>query len=64
MTPLLFHVDQEKIDWNQLTEITVEAGAASWENQDTKDSKGKKAGDDLSQPFYSSSACSVMTCKR
>ena len=25
MTPLLFHVDQEKIDWNQLTEITIEA---------------------------------------
>ena len=25
MTPLLFHVDQRKIDWNQLTEITIEA---------------------------------------
>lgn len=25
MTPLLFHVDQSKIDWSQLTEITVEA---------------------------------------
>ena len=25
MTPLLFHVDQSKIDWNQLTEITIEA---------------------------------------
>ena len=25
MTPLLFHVDQEKIDWSQLTEITIEA---------------------------------------
>ncbi|WP_267247947.1 putative RNA methyltransferase [Streptococcus sp. Marseille-Q5986] len=25
MTPLLFHVDQTKIDWNQLTEITIEA---------------------------------------
>ena len=25
MTPLLFHVDQEKIDWTQLTEITIEA---------------------------------------
>ena len=25
MTPLLFHIDQTKIDWNQLTEITIEA---------------------------------------
>ncbi len=25
MTPLLFHVDQSKIDWNQLAEITIEA---------------------------------------
>ena len=25
MTPLLFHVDQSKIDWGQLTEITIEA---------------------------------------
>ena len=25
MTPLLFHVDQSKIDWRQLTEITIEA---------------------------------------
>ena len=25
MTPLLFHVDQTKIDWTQLTEITIEA---------------------------------------
>jgi len=25
MTPLLFHVDQSKIDWNDLTEITIEA---------------------------------------
>ena len=25
MTLLLFHVDQEKIDWTQLTEITIEA---------------------------------------
>ena len=25
MTPLLFHVDQSKIDWSQLTEITTEA---------------------------------------
>ncbi|CKH35008.1 23S_rRNA m1G745 methyltransferase [Streptococcus pneumoniae] len=25
MTPLLFHVDQRKIDWSQLTEITIEA---------------------------------------
>ena len=25
MTPLLFHVDQTKIDWGQLTEITIEA---------------------------------------
>ena len=25
MTPLLFHVDQNKIDWSQLTEITIEA---------------------------------------
>ena len=25
MTPLLFHVDQSKIDWTQLTEITIEA---------------------------------------
>ena len=25
MTPLLFHVDQTKIDWIQLTEITIEA---------------------------------------
>ena len=25
MTPLLFHVDQSKIDWSQLTEITIEA---------------------------------------
>jgi len=25
MTPLLFHVDQTKIDWSQLTEITTEA---------------------------------------
>lgn len=24
MTPLLFHVDQSKIDWSQLTEITIE----------------------------------------
>lgn len=25
MTPLLFHVDRSKIDWSQLTEITIEA---------------------------------------
>ncbi len=25
MTPLLFHVDQSKIDWSKLTEITIEA---------------------------------------
>ena len=25
MTPLLFHVDQSRIDWSQLTEITIEA---------------------------------------
>ena len=25
MTPLLFHVDQEKINWTRLTEITIEA---------------------------------------
>ena len=25
MTPLLFHVDQAKIDWSQLMEITIEA---------------------------------------
>lgn len=25
MTPLLFHVEQSKIDWSQLTEITIEA---------------------------------------
>ena len=25
MTPLLFHVDQTKIDWSQLTAITIEA---------------------------------------
>jgi len=25
MTPLLFHIDQSKIDWIQLTEITIEA---------------------------------------
>ena len=25
MTPLLFHVDQTKVDWSQLTEITIEA---------------------------------------
>ena len=25
MTPLLFHVEQSKIDWGQLTEITIEA---------------------------------------
>lgn len=25
MTPLLFHVDQSKIDWSQLSEITIEA---------------------------------------
>ena len=25
MTPLLFHIDQNKIDWSQLTEITIEA---------------------------------------
>ena len=25
MTPLLFHVDQSKIDWSQLAEITIEA---------------------------------------
>ena len=25
MTPLLYHVDQSKIDWSQLTEITIEA---------------------------------------
>ena len=25
MTPLLFHVDQSKIDWSQLTEVTIEA---------------------------------------
>ena len=25
MTPILFHVDQTKIDWSQLTEITIEA---------------------------------------
>ena len=34
MTPLLFHVDQSKIDWSQLTEITIEAeilvGKALW----------------------------------
>ena len=24
MTPLLFHIDQSKIDWSQLTEITIE----------------------------------------
>ena len=25
MTPLLFHIDKSKIDWSQLTEITIEA---------------------------------------
>ena len=25
MTPLLFHVDQEKINWTRLKEITIEA---------------------------------------
>ncbi|EOB31900.1 rRNA (guanine-N(1)-)-methyltransferase [Streptococcus mitis 13/39] len=25
MTPLLFHIDQSKIDWSQLAEITIEA---------------------------------------
>jgi len=25
MTPLLFHIDQSKIDWSQLTEISIEA---------------------------------------
>ena len=25
MTPLLFHIDQSKIDWSRLTEITIEA---------------------------------------
>ncbi len=25
MTPILFHIDQTKIDWSQLTEITIEA---------------------------------------
>ena len=25
MTPLLFHIDQTKVDWSQLTEITIEA---------------------------------------
>ena len=25
MTPLLFHIDQSKIDWSQLTKITIEA---------------------------------------
>ena len=25
MTPLLFHIDQSKIDWSQLTQITIEA---------------------------------------
>ena len=25
LTPLLFHIDQSKIDWSQLTEITIEA---------------------------------------
>ena len=25
MTPLLFHIDQSKIDWSKLTEITIEA---------------------------------------
>ncbi|EFN98295.1 rRNA(guanine-N1)-methyltransferase [Streptococcus mitis SK564] len=25
MTPLLFHIDQTKIDWSQVTEITIEA---------------------------------------
>ena len=25
MTPLLFHIDQSKMDWSQLTEITIEA---------------------------------------
>ena len=40
MTPLLFHVDQSKIDWGQLTEITIEAeilvGKALWMNLKTK----------------------------
>ena len=40
MTPLLFHVDQSKIDWSQLTEITIEAeilvGKALWTNLKTK----------------------------
>lgn len=40
MTPLLFHVDQSKIDWTQLTEITIEAeilvGKARWMNLQTK----------------------------
>lgn len=30
MTPLLFHVDQSKIDWSKLTEITIEAGMMMW----------------------------------
>lgn len=30
MTPLLFHVDQSKIDWSQLTEITIEAEILVW----------------------------------
>ncbi len=40
MTPLLFHVDQSKIDWSQLTEITIEAeilvGKVLWMNLKTK----------------------------
>lgn len=40
MTPLLFHVDQSKIDWSQLTEITIEAeilvGKALWTSPNTK----------------------------
>ena len=42
MTPLLFHVDQSKIDWSQLTEITIEAeilvGRALW----TRPPKGRQ----------------------
>ncbi|VJX15170.1 23S_rRNA m1G745 methyltransferase [Streptococcus pneumoniae] len=30
MTPLLFHVDQSKIDWSKLTEITIEAEILVW----------------------------------
>ena len=42
MTPLLFHIDQSKIDWSQLTEITIEAeilvGKALW----TRPPKGRQ----------------------